>query len=169
MEGITTVFNSPSTSIDNGSYAYRAPLSKAVNDTFNNFQNINDCKYLPVGVANAMGLNGLGTYDLTSKTADDMVEYIQNRYPEVVLDKAVQLANEGNLVLATGTGAALHDTNGHIAIIMPGPGDQSVSWARWVPNAAQLSLNGSNFNGSTLNYSFQGSQKAVVKYYWINN
>jgi hypothetical protein len=66
----------------------------------------------------------LGHTDLPGKetNADKQIEHLRSNWRSVTQDEAIQLANQGILVIANMTSKELKDTYGHTAIVAPGGG-----------------------------------------------
>lgn len=116
---------------------------------------INDCADYVIDVANAYGNTSLGRID-KSTNANSMIEWLNKNATIVTVDKAIELASSGHIVLGA---AAVPGGNGHVSLVLPGEGRISGKWGGIAPLAANRSMDAVtrpqlNFFGRTMNYAF---------------
>lgn len=116
-------------------------LMDAICDAYDNpaFQPLEDgttfCNLGVASVAHAMGCSDLG-----SKTADEMLAFIEasDSWSPVPFDRAQELANQGTLLVAGLTADQLRQGHGHVVVIRPGKPCYSGKWTSPTPRCLNI-------------------------------
>ena len=88
-------------------------------------QGVTFCNMAVASIAEA-----IGCHDLTGKTADEMVAYLESssQWSLVPLEKSQEMANNGSLLIAALDSAELGQSHGHVVVIRPGKQVYSGKW-----------------------------------------